>query len=84
MVEGQLHLEDAVVQARVPVSDGLHYWNRSKIVLGRSRPGHATPVGTLYGLGLLEGGASKEDSQDTYEKRVALPFDPSFDILHLI
>ena len=44
---------------RGPVLDGIHPWNRSQIVTGRGRPGHATPLGPLYVPGMSEGGAGE-------------------------
>ena len=61
VVEGQLHVEDAAIRTRGLILDGLHYWNILHIVTGRGRPGHATPLGQLYGPGLYEGGAVEGD-----------------------
>ena len=60
VVEGKVHLEDAVVRTRVPVLDRLHYCNILQIVIGRGHPGHATPLGPIYGPGIYEGVPAKE------------------------
>ena len=60
MVEGQVHLKDAVGRTRVPVPDRIYSCNRSQVVPGHGLLGHATPLRPLYGPGMYEGGGAKD------------------------
>ena len=59
VVERQVQLVDAVVQTRGLVLCRIYSWNISHIVTGRICPGHATPLGSLYGPEMSERGYSK-------------------------